>query len=395
VRVLTFNNFRWKRASETVLSLVRPAQELGKPLPGGRQPLIVAYGHSWGGGSIRKLALELAKQDLEISLAIYIDTFQWRNPRLPPNIRYAVNFYQRTGVLRGLPLRGKSRLIPEDPARTQVLGNYEVKPLTEHSGWSWNLLQPLLYRHHHRIAHDLRLQAYLLEIINVKLEVLNRFEAGGTAAAPGLFDRVVLLGASVSAGEKAPSPGWLLARHMGTPESAIHTFAEGGAPSSRHLGLLDNIAQLRPTLIIALDLFFHDFQASLFLTDSRRQQVHDYIRRLHDTGAVVLLGNIPNLVLLRHEHVNRYLASLTEEFPRLLLMDVRSLFERAEKGFPVAGCGEETALHRSDLFADRLHPNLLGSTLMANLLWERLREEYPDRLPETGPLALPCGDTAR
>jgi pimeloyl-ACP methyl ester carboxylesterase len=168
VRVQTYNNFRWRRAASDVLELALAARRNNPKL---RQPLIVVYGHSWGGSSIRKFAGELQKEALEISLAIYIDAFQWRNPRLPDNIRYAVNFYQRAGILRGLPLRGKSKLIPASPDATRVLGNYRITPQTDFWGWSWNLIQPLLYRHHHRIAHDIRLQRYLVEIVNLKMEL--------------------------------------------------------------------------------------------------------------------------------------------------------------------------------------------------------------------------------
>jgi pimeloyl-ACP methyl ester carboxylesterase len=196
---LTYNNFRWREARSDVLNLARHAQEREdvrradrneltvsrvslEPEPRLRQPLIVVYGHSWGGGSIAKFARALGDEGLDISLAIYIDAFTVRNPRLPPNIRYAVNFYQRAGVLRGLPLRGKRQLIPESPEATIVLGSHRIKPVTDHFGWNWNLIQPLLYRHHHRISHDVRLQQYLLRVIEV-LELRVEEEAQGAQQA--------------------------------------------------------------------------------------------------------------------------------------------------------------------------------------------------------------------
>jgi hypothetical protein len=195
IAMLTYNNFNWRQAGRDVIELVRfsrhgsdhAAADLGAAaLP---QPVIVAYGHSWGGGSIAKFARLLASENLDISLAMYIDAFTVRNPRLPANIRYAVNFYQRTGILRGLPLRGKRKLVAEAPDATAVLGSFRIKPETEHFGWHWNLVQPLFYRHHHRISHDVRLQQYLLEIVVVHLELLadNRASpaAAGNAAIPG------------------------------------------------------------------------------------------------------------------------------------------------------------------------------------------------------------------
>jgi pimeloyl-ACP methyl ester carboxylesterase len=178
VRALTYNNFRWRRAASDVVALARADGAATSPagLPGGDlslpQPFIIVYGHSWGGGSIAKFARLLRDEGLDISLAVYIDAFTVRNPRVPDNVRYAVNFYQRAGLLRGLPLRGKRQLVPESPDATHILGSYRLRPDTDHFGWNWNLIQPLLYRHHHRISHDVRLQHYLVEAVGVLLETV-------------------------------------------------------------------------------------------------------------------------------------------------------------------------------------------------------------------------------
>lgn len=201
----------------------------------------------------------------------------------------------------------------------------------------------------------------------------------------------MILGASVSSGEKATSPGLLLARHMGTPEDRILIIAEGGAESDQHLGYLDNIARFRPTLIIGVDLFYHDFKASLFLSESRRAYLRDYIQRLHATGAVVVIGSVPPQVLLRHEHVNRYLESLAPEFPRLILLDSEELMNKLERGeLRVTQEGRTLRLTREDLFADRVHLNELGSAYLANHILERLRAAFPmDEVAHRAGLPLP------
>ena len=174
VLALTYNSHHWRDAASRVLEIVREVRQNNDFAPGIRQPLIVVYGHSWGTDSIGNLARKLTNK-LEISLAIYIDPFSWRNPRVPDNVRYAINFYQRAGIFRGFPVRGKTKLIPVDPRATHILGSYRIKPQTERWGWSWNLLQPLLYRQHHRIAHDLRLQNYLLFVADVVARLQERF----------------------------------------------------------------------------------------------------------------------------------------------------------------------------------------------------------------------------
>lgn len=179
---LTFNNLRWRRAVTQVLEAVAGARRKKGPFSGIPQPLIVVYGHSWGAASIGKFARELKKENLEISLAVYIDAFSWRNPRVPDNVRYAVNFYQRAGLFRGLPFRGKSKLIANNPQTTHIFGSYRIQPQTDFWGWSWDLFQPLLYRHHHRISHDPRLQQYLLEIVNLKLALLSHAQKASEVA---------------------------------------------------------------------------------------------------------------------------------------------------------------------------------------------------------------------
>jgi len=173
VLTLTFNNFRWRRAATEVIRAAQASQGGSAAACGLPQPLIIAHGHSWGANSITKFAREIRKAGLEVSLAIYIDTFALRNPRVPDNVRYAVNVYQRAGILRGLPFRGKRKLVVEDPAATHMLGSFALKPESDKSVWSRNLLLPLLCKQHHLLPHDWRLRAYLLDIVAFKLALLS------------------------------------------------------------------------------------------------------------------------------------------------------------------------------------------------------------------------------
>ncbi len=163
---MTYSNFRWRQAVTDVRRIVQERDAEGP------RPLVIVYGHSWGAGAITKFGRALHADGIDLALAVYVDTFTLRQPKVPANVRFAVNLYQRTGVLRGLPLRGKKTLRADDPEATVVLGSLRITPRTEHFGWNWNLVQPLLYRQHHRIGHDVRLRDYLIDLVDETLRSL-------------------------------------------------------------------------------------------------------------------------------------------------------------------------------------------------------------------------------
>lgn len=186
VIALTYNNRDWSDAADDVLAQV---QALSRHAAGDAEapasPLIIVFGHSWGGGALTKFARRLGAQDVEVALAVYVDAFALRNPRVPGNVRYAVNLYQRSGIFRGLPLRGKSKLVLEDPSSTTLLANLRIRPQTDrYFGWHWNLVQPLLYLHHHRMGHDVRLRHYLLTLVEASADEDEADDASSAAPCP-------------------------------------------------------------------------------------------------------------------------------------------------------------------------------------------------------------------
>jgi hypothetical protein len=351
--VLAYAPGSWKTAAAAVVQSIRGDRREAGLLHGVRQPVVVAGGPP---GPLGKFARELDKDNLELSLAVYAGG---GSPRVPGNVRYALALHERAAG---------PRLRPKRPDRTVVLGPHRIEP-------------------EERETAARRLRETMLALARPP-----RPDPAPEIPAPslGLFDRVVIMGASVSAGERGPSPGLLLARHMGAPLHRIFTFAEGGAPSDRHLEYLDDVARLRPSLILALDLFYHDFAVSLFLTNAKKRYLRNYVARLHATGALVVLGNLPPLVLLRHEHVNHYLEELTAEFPNLVVLDVRTLIESLEpSGMLVRSGGRTVLLRKQDVFADRLHPNLLGSTIVANFILQDLAQRFPHLVDRHDPIPLP------
>jgi hypothetical protein len=83
---------------------------------------IILYGHSWGASAVIELARELQKQQIPVLLTIQVDSITKRGQDdrvIPANVKRAVNFYQASGMLHGVP-----QIVPADPQQTEILGDY-------------------------------------------------------------------------------------------------------------------------------------------------------------------------------------------------------------------------------------------------------------------------------
>ena len=82
---------------------------------------LILYGHSFGGAAVVDLARRLQKQSVPILLTVQIDSVGFGDGRIPANVERAANLYQRDGWF----IRGERRIVAEDPARTEILGNWK------------------------------------------------------------------------------------------------------------------------------------------------------------------------------------------------------------------------------------------------------------------------------
>jgi hypothetical protein len=80
---------------------------------------LVLYGQSFGGAAVVKLARELALWNVPVALTVLVDSVGRNDEVIPPNVKRAMNFYQRDPG----PIRGESAIRAADPARTGILGN--------------------------------------------------------------------------------------------------------------------------------------------------------------------------------------------------------------------------------------------------------------------------------
>ena len=81
---------------------------------------LIIYGLSFGAAAVAKIARQLNEKDIPIQLTIQVDSVGRNDALIPPNVRRAVNFYQRNGWF----IRGEPKIRAEDPGKTDILGNY-------------------------------------------------------------------------------------------------------------------------------------------------------------------------------------------------------------------------------------------------------------------------------
>ena len=85
---------------------------------------IIIYGHSWGASETVTLARELGRRGIPVLLTIQVDSIAKPGQvdfTIPANVANAVNFYQSGGLLHG-----HSEISAEDPALTNIIGNYRM-----------------------------------------------------------------------------------------------------------------------------------------------------------------------------------------------------------------------------------------------------------------------------
>ena len=81
---------------------------------------IILYGHSMGGAAVVKAARELEKIGVPVELTVQIDSVGFSDAVIPPNVSRAANLYQNEGTV----IHGRPEIRAEEPAKTEILGNF-------------------------------------------------------------------------------------------------------------------------------------------------------------------------------------------------------------------------------------------------------------------------------
>lgn len=131
VTVRVFENRKGQQARREVLRLLDSNRDGTLSPAEKRAASISIYGHSWGASETVTLARELGAQGIPVALTVQVDSIQKpgeNDESIPANVAQAVNFYQRSGLLRG-----RARIHAADASRTEILGNfrmdYRTKPV--------------------------------------------------------------------------------------------------------------------------------------------------------------------------------------------------------------------------------------------------------------------------
>lgn len=163
-----FQNSHGERAFKRILHLLDTNHDGDLSLAEKQQARIIIYGHSWGASETVTMAHELQDDKIPVLLTILVDRVSkigGGDPRIPSNVAQAVNFYQLDGMLHGRPT-----IRAVDPAKTQIIGNYQLEYKDTHVAcdkYPW--YARLFMGPHIEIENDPRVWDQVEALISAKL----------------------------------------------------------------------------------------------------------------------------------------------------------------------------------------------------------------------------------
>jgi hypothetical protein len=132
------------------------------------QPMIIVYGHSWGGSQVLTFAKDLDKNGIPVSLTIQVDSIRklgQDDRTVPENVSRAINFYQMRGLTPA-----ERHIIPADPTRTLILGNIQMnydQVRINCNNYKW--ISRVFNKPHHQIENDPRVWNNIASLIHTEL----------------------------------------------------------------------------------------------------------------------------------------------------------------------------------------------------------------------------------
>jgi hypothetical protein len=117
-----FENRKVGTAYKAILNILGATQDGTLSDNKKRRACILLFGHSWGASAVVTLARKLASDGIPVTVTVQVDSVAkpFRDDRIiPSNVLQAANFYQVHGLIHG-----RQRIVPADPSRTTILGNF-------------------------------------------------------------------------------------------------------------------------------------------------------------------------------------------------------------------------------------------------------------------------------
>jgi hypothetical protein len=122
IHVATFENRRSDDAHNLIVNLLGAKSASALTEQQKRSAHIILYGHSWGACAVVSLARQLKSEGIPVLLTVQVDSVSKAgrdDQTIPDNVKFAANFYQDKGFIRGQP-----KIVAADNSRTTILGNY-------------------------------------------------------------------------------------------------------------------------------------------------------------------------------------------------------------------------------------------------------------------------------
>ncbi|MFI5362417.1 MAG: SGNH/GDSL hydrolase family protein [Elusimicrobiota bacterium] len=194
---------------------------------------------------------------------------------------------------------------------------------------------------------------------------------GRDAFAKPLFQKTLVVGASVSSDFKTASPGRRVARRLGT-EAELVERARPGATGAEIVSTLTDADFAKASVVVGIDLFFwdsrRDCQTGLVAVDL-------FFKKAAEHRTPVVVGNIPALRTglfgiggSCREALNARIASACSE--NCVLIDLDRLWTQAAKNGSLIVAGRK--LSTSELLPDGLHLSPEASELVADRIFDAI-----------------------
>ena len=171
IEVSVISNHEWRRAKRDILGLLDADHDGVLTEAEKGQAKIIVFGHSWGASEASAFARDLEQLGIPVLLTIQIDIVSKPGQKpilIPPNVEAAINFFQSEG-----PLHGQTRVVAEDPGRTEIIGNFHMTyegHRVDCRNYPW--FARTFNKPHHEIENDARVWNQIALVIESRLSSL-------------------------------------------------------------------------------------------------------------------------------------------------------------------------------------------------------------------------------